>query len=69
MGKQKKKKERGEENPVYVVGLFLQGEGYTESRGLIIFNPREVFLPFHGERGCRPEGERGIDFFLGVPVV
>jgi hypothetical protein len=71
--REKKERKKNEKKSQYTLGLFLQGEGYTESRGLIIFNPRGVFLPFHGERGCwllgalRPRwiGVSGVRFLGG----
>lgn len=66
---EEKKKKRGKKEIQCTLGLFLQGEGCTESRGLIIFNPRGVSLPFHVEM---MDWERVAFFFLvgrGVPVV
>jgi hypothetical protein len=66
---EKEKEKRRRKSSVRFGFIFTRGGLHTESRGLIIFNPREVFLPFHGERGCCrwPEGERererGVDFF------
>lgn len=61
MGKQKKKKERmkkGEENPVYVWGLFLQGEGYTQSHAALSYSIHgRSFSRFMG-KGAAAAGQR-----------
>jgi hypothetical protein len=56
--RRRRKKKKGEENPVYVWGLFLQGEGYTQSHAALSYSIHGRSFSRFMEKGAAAAGQR-----------